>query len=213
MSSLLRRLVVPPLVAASVVLAIAGTALAGTPDVTVSVYNEDGTPADGSVCDFFFEFNELAGGETGAWSLRDSSFAVVAHGAYAVTDTAGDRKPATGAFSLADGTYRLLWDDETPIDSSHRELQIVVSCGSNQTAAPTGTPQQSLAGQTSVASEIPSQNVGGFTSRPQVTLPSTTTDAPGTANTIPWAGLLLPAVAAVLALIVLGTPRRGARRR
>lgn len=38
----------------------------------VFVSNADGTLLGSTVCDFYFEFNRLAGGETGWWELRDA---------------------------------------------------------------------------------------------------------------------------------------------
>jgi hypothetical protein len=207
MTSLIRRLILPPIAAASLVLALAGTAFAGTPDVTVGVFNEDGTPAGDTVCAFSFEFNPIAGGETGTWELRDASDAVVEHGDYSVTTTDGDRTPDSGTFSLDNGTYTLIWDDESPIDKSNQQLQIVVSCETN----PATSPEQSLAAETSVVTQKPGGGVGNVGGGP--TLPNTSAKGQATGEPSPLAALLLPALAGLLALVVVLTPRRGMPRR
>ena len=208
MSSLLRRLVLPPIAAASLFVAAAGTALAGTPDATVSVFNGDGTPAGATVCDFYLQFNPVAGGETGSWQLRDSSNAVVESGDYAVTATDADREPDSGVFSLANGTYQLRWDDETPIDSSRMELTIVVQC-----AAATSTPEITLAPATDTpapATDTPApsfgQSQGAETDVPGPTQPNTSAVDDSRPDSGSWIGFL-SALAGALALIVGLTPR------
>ena len=205
MTSLIRRLLLPPIAAATLVLGVAGTAFAGTPDATVSVFNEDDTPAGDAVCAFYFEFNPLPGGETGSWELRDAGDAVVEHGAYSVTASDGDREPDSGTFSLDNGTYTLVWDSETPIDKSNRQLQIVVSCAAN----PTPSFEESVAAETSKPTNKPGGGVGNVGGP---TLPNTSAGGQVTAAPSPMAALLLPALCGLLALIVV-LPRRGIRRR
>ena len=204
MSSLLRRLVLPPSAAASLLLAASGAAFAGTPDATVSVFNADGTPAGATVCEFYIQFNPIAGGETGSWDLRDSSTLVVASGDYAVTATDADREPDTGAFALGNGTYRLRWDSESPIDSSNKAMNIVVACVES-------TPEITVAPATETPappSEAPSfeQSQAAETDVPP-TQPNTSAVDDSRPDSGSWIGFL-SAMAGAIALIVVLTPRK-----
>ena len=225
MSRVVRRLF-PPIAAAFLALAVAGTALAAR--ASVSVFNADGTPAGATVCEFYFEFNPVPGGEAGSWALRDASDATVEQGAYAVTSTEGDRHPDTGSLSLPNGTYLLLWDDEDRIDNSNEELEIVVDCAAAETDAPsqsvlseTDAPSQSVLSETdapsqSVLSETdaPSfgQSVGGITEAPIMTQPDTSAVEGAQPDAVGWSGVLLVLFGA-LAIVILLTPRRRPDRR
>ena len=71
MSNVIRRLILPPIAAASLLVAAAGSAVAASPDATVSVFNGDGTPAGATVCAFYVEFSIAAGTEEGTWEIWD----------------------------------------------------------------------------------------------------------------------------------------------
>ena len=208
MSRLIRRLILAPIAAASLLVSAAGVALAD-PASTVSVYNADGTPAGATVCEFYFEFNPAPGGESGAWELRDADSTAVESGMYEVTAATGDRQPDAGSFSLPDGTYTVLWDDEPVIDRSNEELDIVVECEDETPAPPTPTFIQSVAADT----DAPSQDVADDTDAPERTLPDTTSfDQPARPDAGAWTGLLL-LIAGLAAFVLALTPKRGTHRR
>jgi hypothetical protein len=183
----------------------AGGALASEIFSHVAVFNADGTPAGATVCDFYVEFSAVEGGESGDWELRDSGGAVVEHGTYSVTGSAVDRVPDTGTFSLPNGTYKLVWDNESPIDTSKMTLDIVVEC-----AAPTATP-------TATPTEAPtfSEDVSGATDVPPrlPTLPNTTTVGQSSGpDQGAWTGVIV-AMLALAGLVLVLTPRSRSSRR
>jgi hypothetical protein len=201
----MRRRLLPPVLAVPLALALAGGASAYI-ESTLSLFNADGSPAGDTVCEFYMEFNPTPGGETGSWELLASDQSVVASGPYEVTETEGDREPDTGTVALEDGTYLLVWDDETPVDASRREQEIVVECEAEQPSeAPTGSE---LPVETSSAT--PGGGVAGATGTPRLTPPPTdSAGAPsGAATTLP--GLLV--LIAGIAVGALVTTRRLARR-
>lgn len=214
MSKLIRRLILPPIAAASLLMTAAGVALA-EPESDVSVFNADGTPAGAAVCEFYFEFGATSGGESGSWELRDGGGSAVASGSYTVTASTGDREPDTGSLSFPNGTYTLVWDDEAPIDNSNEQLQIVVECEdetpipSQSVAADTDAPSQSVAADT----DAPSQDVRGDTDPPERTLPDTAGfDQPGRPDTGAWTGLIAM-ILGLAAFVYVLTPKRGTGRR
>ena len=213
MSSLIRRLILPPVAAASLLAAAAGSALAGDPKVTVSGFNGDGTPAGATVCEFYVEFNPIAGGEEGSWELRDAGDAVVAEGSYSVTASTGHREPATGTWALPNGTYMLLWDNEDEVDNSRTELEIVVECTapSQSVAAATDAPSPSMPAETD--NKTPFQSVEGETDTPQRTQPDTAAfESTAQPDSSAWTALLAVILGVAAAVLVL-TPRRGTSRR
>ncbi len=209
MTKSVRRWILPPVAAASLLLMAAGSALADAKS-TVSVFNEDGTPAGSSVCGFFFEFSAVAGDESGAWELRDASGAAVEAGSYSVTASSGDRVPDDGSLSLANGTYTLLWDDEDRIDNSNSELDIVVECeastatpGAPATMMPTPTFNASVAAETEFVASA----------APNVTQPATNTlDGSSSPDQAAWTVALL-AILGLTGLLLALTPRTRSGRR
>jgi hypothetical protein len=221
MASLIRRLILPPIAAASLLVAGAGSALAASPSATVAVFNADGTAAGATVCRFYVEFSTVPGGEEGTWELWDDGANVVDSGSYSVTGSTGDREPDAGTFDVPNGTYTLAWDSEDHIDSSRSEAEIVVSCEapSQSVAVETEVPSQSVAIETEVPSQsvgaetdVPSQSVAAET-EPQHTLPDTTAvDSQGRPDPGAWTGLIA-AILGLGAFILVLTPRRGTGRR
>jgi hypothetical protein len=210
MASLIRRLILPPIAAASLLVAAAGSALAASPSATVAVFNADGTAAGATVCRFYVEFSTVAGGEEGTWELWDDGANVVDSGSYSVTGSTGDREPDAGTFDLPNGTYTLAWDSEDHIDNSRSEAEIVVSCEapSQSVAIETEVPSQSVGAET----DVPSQSVAAET-EPQHTLPDTTAlDSQGRPDPGAWTGLIA-AILGLGAFILVLTPRRGTGRR
>ena len=214
MSRLIRRLILPPIAAASLLMSAAGVALA-EPESAVALFNADGTPAGATVCDFYFEFGTAPGGETGSWELRDSGGTAVASGSYSVTASTGHREPASGSMTLPNGTYTLLWDDEGVIDRSNEELQIVVECvddtpvPSQSVAIETDAPSQSVA----IETDVPSQSVAADTDVPQRTLPDTTSlDQPARPDPGAWVSLLAVLLGLGAFVLVLTPSRRPGRR-
>jgi hypothetical protein len=202
-------------------LSAAGTALA-LPAGTVSVFNADGTPAGSTVCRFYFMFNPVAGGEDGAWELRNSSAVVVAAGDYHVTATEGDREPSVGSLSVPDGTYKLLWDDEATVDASRLELTVVVQCAATASPAPTGTPVVTAAPAptgTATTGETPFQTVAAATNVAGGGVGGVVQQQPNTAavgdakpDTGGWL-TILAFLAGVVGFVLVLTPRRGRLRR
>ncbi|NJD27176.1 MAG: hypothetical protein FIA92_02640 [Chloroflexi bacterium] len=195
-----RRLFLAPAAAAAIALAGAGAALAGTPVSAVFVFNEDGSPAGATVCAFYVEFGAVEGGESGSWALFDSSDATVESGTYEVTSGEVDRHPASGTFSVPNGTYVLAWDDEPQIDRSRGEVEITVECAAaTEAPAPTEAPTEGPAQETVAPTAEAGGDVGGATPLP--TLPPTSTDSaprnPGLSGLLVLLGLVLGAVAVV----------------
>jgi hypothetical protein len=203
----IRRILLPPVAAALLGLAAAGTALGGSPSGTVSVFNADGTPAGATVCDFYVVFNPVTGGEHGAWKLRNSSQGVVEQGDYHITATESDREPDTGSFSVPNGTYKLLWDNEPTVDSSHSEITVVVACE----AGGTETPFQTLADFTDVPTSVPtSRPTGG--GGPLITLPNTAAMNDASPDTGAWLGAVA-LITGLAGFVVVLAPRRRRQRR
>jgi hypothetical protein len=199
MSSVLRRLILPPIAAASLLVGAAGSALAAEPSATVTVFNADGTPAGATVCKFYVEFSTVPGGEDGTWEVWDDGGNVVDSGSYSVTGSTGDRAPATGTWDIPNGTYTLAWDSEDHIDSSRSEAEVVVSCE---------VPSQSVA----IETDVPSQSVAAETD-PGHTQPDTTSlDSQGRPDPGAWTGLIA-AILGLGAFLLVLTPRRGTGRR
>lgn len=208
MLRLIRRLLLPPIAAGSLLLTAAGVALA-EPESAVSVFNADGTPAGATVCEFYFEFGAAAGGESGSWELRDGGGTAVASGSYSVTASTSDREPNAGSLTFPNGTYTLVWDDETPIDNSNEQLQVVVEC--DDETEPTGTPFQSVEAETDAPT--PFQSLEGETDAPQRTLPDTTgLDQPARPDPGAWMGMLA-VITGLATFIYVLTPKRGTGRR
>ena len=207
MQPLIRRIFLPPVAAALLGFVAAGTALAGTPTGTVSVFNADGTPAGATVCDFYVVFNPVAGGEDGTWRLRNASLGAVAEGDYHITATESDREPDTGTFSVPNGTYKFLWDSEPAIDSSHLEITIVVSCE----AGPTETPFQSVAEITDVPTTVPTSHPTGGVG-PLLTLPNTAAMDDARPDTGAWLGAVA-LITGLAGFLVVLTPRRRRQQR
>jgi hypothetical protein len=210
MFSLIRRLILPPIAAASLLLLAAGGAFAASPSATVAVFNGDGTPAGATVCEFYVEFSAVPGGEEGTWELWDDGADVVDSGSYSVTGTTGDRAPASGSWSLDNGTYTLAWDSEDHIDSSRSEQDVVVECAepSQSVQVETDEPSQSV----DIETDVPSQSVGAETDVPG-TLPDTAgVDSQGRPDPGSWTGLIA-AILGLAAFVLVLTPRRGTGRR
>jgi hypothetical protein len=209
MSNMIRRLILPPIAAASLLVAAAGSAVAASPDATVSVFNGDGTPAGATVCAFYVEFSLAAGHEDGTWEIWDAGSNVVESGSYSVTASTSDREPDSGTFDLPNGTYTLAWDSEDHIDNSRSEQVIVVSCQtpSQSVAAETDVPSQSVAADT----DVPSQSVAADTDNP--TQPNTAgVDSQGRPDPGAWTWLIA-ALLGVAAFALVLVPRRGTSRR
>jgi hypothetical protein len=106
-------------------------------DVVVHDGNSE-TVAPGDIptaCAFHLHFQAQAN-IAGAYEIRagNENGAAVASGLYDTTDTGDSRAPGSGVFELANGSYTIVWDDETPIDRSFDEQPIQVLC---QEATPT----------------------------------------------------------------------------
>jgi hypothetical protein len=127
-------------------LAVSGPALAGTPDSWPRFYDTTAgevQPVDGvvTVCEWWMEFQPLPGGEWGSWELWQGD-TKIDDDPYEVGEpgSAADREPTFTNFTLPEGRYLLIWDDEAPVDSSRQELTVVVDCPDAPTPAPTDTP-------------------------------------------------------------------------
>ena len=211
MLRLIRRLLLPPIAAGSLLLTAAGVALA-EPESDVAVFNADGTPAGATVCEFYFEFGATPGGESGSWELRDGSGTAVASGSYSVTASTDDREPDAGSLTFPNGTYTFVWDDEAPIDNSNEQLPVVVECAAaTEPPTPAPTPFQSVEGETDAPT--PFQSLEGETDAPQRTLPDTTgLDQPARPDPGAWMGLLA-VITGLATFIYVLTPKRSTGRR
>ena len=107
-----------------------GPALAAPTGVTVVIHegNTETQPA-GAACTFHFHFLsdlDVAGG----WEIRAGARngPAVMNGLFDTTGVGADRVPDSGTFSLPDGHYVMVWDDESPIDKSFDRLPFDVAC-------------------------------------------------------------------------------------
>jgi hypothetical protein len=206
----------------------AGVALASHIDVGILVHdgNSEVEPVVGgviTVCDFHLhgviDGDDPDGHENGFWRITDTDAggALVLDGAFDVRDTAPDRIPDSGTFTLPEGHYNLWWDHEPFVPGgSHREKDFAVDCPSGQ---PTPTPTGSAA-PTQSAAPTPSSTAPGGGVLPTtgnsagggagVTLPPTDQEVAVTseqqAETSAWPFAIALAVVAGVAFLL--TPRR-----
>ena len=102
----------------------------------------DGEP---QVCSFSFDFDlgitaDVVGWEVRAWSESPFDGAVVLEGQGGPTDASGRvHLPASGALTVANGHYNVVWDDEVPVDASAGVRSFVVACGEDEAPPPTPT--------------------------------------------------------------------------
>jgi hypothetical protein len=201
-----RALLVSGLLAAGLTMSMAGIVIAG-PDSEIRIEDPTGNePVVGgtiTVCEFHLA--AVAGSddhETGTWEIRDAGGGTVLSGDYETFAGQPDRIPDTGEFTLAAGSYVLLWDSES-IDRSHREKAFDVECGAGvaPTASPSPTP-------TPPGAVLPTTGANPGGGAPDVTLPPTDAgfDATGTQdNGTVWSIALV--LSAIALIVFLATPR------
>jgi hypothetical protein len=190
------------------------TVLAKPPTGTVTVIDGvtgqqtivDGEP---EVCTFAitFQFDQsfpIVGWKVKDWvpgNWKDGETHLKGQGA---TDADGVlRIPSTGFFSLPDGRYNVVADDEWPIDGSSKVQSFHVVCpGSTGGGEPGGGGEP-----------VETGGVGGAIGTPQITLPPTDGGIPVTLTTNgdPWVAII--GLGALAFVIVLLTPRHLRRRR
>jgi hypothetical protein len=201
--------------AAALLLSAAAITSAAQPDTQFFVYEGETQtePIVGgtiTVCTFHLE--AIPAGtddhETGNWEIRATGGNIVLSGEYETTGSTGDRIPDTGTFSLADGSYQLLWDSE-PIDTSHWTKAFDVACGG--AVAPTATPPGAVA---PTGTALPTTGVNP-TGAAAVTLPPTDEDMATRPAAYEHSGTWLVAVSlgVLSALVLLASPRMGTRPR
>ncbi len=138
--SLARRLATAVAVPAALTLALVagGGAAASSYYGSVAVIDADAgseVMVDGQpqVCSFWLEFDlnfaaDVVGWEIREWSESPPDGALVLDGQGGPTDADGRlRQPVSGALTLPEGRYNVLWDDE-PVDASFDSRSFVVDC-------------------------------------------------------------------------------------
>ena len=142
-----------------------GAALAGPMsgvDVVVHVGDTE-TPAAGdppTACTFHLHFQSTSA-KAGFFDIHAGTIdgAVVESGTFDTSATGDSRAPASGVFTLDEGTYVIEWDDEFEQDPSFDSLTIEVVC---EEASPTPTPTPSPTGsELPIESESPSPTPTG----------------------------------------------------
>jgi len=128
-----------------------------------------------TVCDFHLhgviDGDDPDGHEKGFWRITDTDAGgtVVLDGQFDVFETAPDRIPDSGTFTLPEGNYNLWWDHEPFVPGgSHREKDFRVVCGGAPTATASSAPTGSAAPTGSSAPTGSANPTGGT-----ITLPPT----------------------------------------
>jgi hypothetical protein len=151
------------------------------------------------VCDFYFAFDlneqaDVLGWVVKTWNATPLAGTTVLSGKDGPTDADGQlRQPDSGSLSLPDGRYNVIWDDESPVDSSNGHQSFTVSCEASTptptptptataapteapTATPTATPTGGVLPATGAPTGTPAGGVEAATGSARVTLPPTDTD-------------------------------------
>lgn len=190
------------------------TVLAKPPTGTVIVIDGatgEQTIVDGEpeVCTFAITFHfdqsfPIVGWKVKDWvpgNWKDGETHLKGQGA---TDADGVmRIPSTGFFSLPDGRYNIVADDEWPIDGSSKVQSFHVACpSSTEPTPPDEAGEQPATGAPEETSEV-EPAVG----TPQITLPPTDGGIPETLTTNgdPWVAII--GLGAFAFVILLLTPR------
>jgi hypothetical protein len=164
------------------------------------------------VCDFFFQFDLNIAPDILSWEVRDSSGAAVLKGSGTPDADGKLRQPDSGSLSLPNGEYKLVFDDEPVVDSSHGIVHFRVNCaGSGATPTPTEAPAQPTPTQGGVlpgqGTPTPAGAVAAAHGTPRVTLPPTDTEAATTGGSSGLA-VILGGIALVAAALTLVSGRR-----
>lgn len=214
-AALIPLIVLIALIQPAIVLAKAPTGTVTVTDGTTGHQTiVDGEP---EVCTFViaFDFDQafpIVGWKIKDWvpgNWKDGKTHLKGQGA-----TDGDgimRIPETGSFSLPDGRYNIVADDEWPIDGSSKVQSFHVLCP--KSAEPTPTPPDEAGEQPATDAPAESGDVDSATGTPRTTLPPTDGGILGTSMTggDPWFAIV--GLGAFAFLIVLLTPRHLRRRR
>jgi hypothetical protein len=144
----------------------AGAALAAPTGVTAVIHEGNTETASTTVCTFHIHLqsNKNIAGDWAIRKVASDPTTNVLNGSY---DTASgdDREPDSGTFSLPDGSYTLVWDDE-PIDRSFDRLDFEVACEAappSQSSAPIASQSTAPIASSSTApisSELPIASAG-----------------------------------------------------
>jgi hypothetical protein len=117
----------------------AGAALAAPTGVTAVIHEGNTETASSTVCTFHIHFqsNKNIAGDWAIRKVASDPTTNVLNGSYDAA-SGDDREPDSGTFSLPNGHYVLVWDDE-PIDRSFDSLAFDVACEAappSQSSAP-----------------------------------------------------------------------------
>jgi hypothetical protein len=178
------------------------------------------------VCKFFFRIDmnetaDLVGWKVKEWNATPFDGTTVLKGQGGPTDADGKlRVPDSGSFSLPNGRYNFLWDDEYPPDGSSGVQSFVVDCQAKATptptptATPTETPTETPAATpTDTGTDL---GVGGVVANAGgITPPPTDTSGGITAKQADNGGLVAILIAALSVLTgsTLLAPARMLRRK
>ena len=197
---------------------------------TVKIHEGAGEPSpevrnQPHVCTFHLHFFFADPEQSGSWEIQewapgDNKGDVVLEGSY---DTAGDgedRQPATGAYRLDDGHYKLFWDGDV---GKHDKMKVFwVDCppqGAGLAPTPTPTPGgNELPAEGTpppTGEDSPAGGVGGVIGVPEITPPATDARvAVENAGSDAWQLALLGiALLTLVATITIPARRQSARRR
>jgi hypothetical protein len=158
---------------------------------------------------FFADPTQSGSWEIRAWAPGDKG-ALVLNGTYDTSADGSDREPATGAYALPSGHYKLFWEGRSPQNVKHKTFWVeYVAPAPTGTARPTGTAQPTGSAAPTGAVQ-PSGSVAPLTGAP--TLPPTDATTMGETPSGDDLGSVFLILAAIVALAMLLTPNRSSRR-
>lgn len=181
------------------------------------------------VCTFHLHFFFADPSQSGSWEIQTwspgDSGTVALSGSYDTTGDGEDRQPATDAFSLPDGHYKLFWQGRNEQNVKHKVFWVECPAVPAESVIPSGsvTPSESVIPSESLnptGSELPASSeshgapTGGVeaaTGVPGATPPAT--DVASDAGSQQGTAAILLALAGIAAAALALTPRDVLRRR
>ena len=189
--------------------------------IDASTNSETIVNGEPQVCDFYFVFDlnvqaDVVGWVVKTWNATPLAGSTVLSGKGGPTDADGKlRQPDSGSLSLPDGRYNVIWDDESPVDSSNGHQSFTVSCEAPTqaptatptqapTQAPTATPTGAVLPATGAPSGTPGGGVEAATGAARVTLPPTDAGRPSSTHGDATSSWLIVAGMGLLGFALMG---------